>query len=139
VKNCDDNSIKILQEIERISERMLTSNIYSNIVYDRLKTSPEAIAAFCEKWQIVELTLFGSVLRDDFRAEGENKSDIDVLFTLADGVSQSLLKRVKIKYELEDLFHRTVDLVDREEVTQSYNWIRRENILSSEQVIYAKR
>jgi uncharacterized protein len=79
------------------------------------------------------------VLRDDFRAEGENKSDIDVLFTLADGVSQSLLKRVKIKYELEDLFHRTVDLVDREEVTQSYNWIRRENILSSEQVIYAKR
>jgi uncharacterized protein len=130
---------KILQELEQILEGMPTLNIFSNIVYDRLKTSPEAIAAFCEKWQIVELAFFGSVLRDDFRAEGENKSDIDVLFTLADGVSQSLLKRVKIKYELEDLFHRTVDLVDREEVTQSYNWIRRENILSSEQVIYAKR
>jgi uncharacterized protein len=130
---------KILQELEQIPEGMLTLNICSNIVYDRLQTSPEAIAAFCEKWQIVELAFFGSVLRDDFRAEGENKSDIDVLFTLADGVSQSLLKRVKIKYELEDLFHRTVDLVDREEVTQSYNWIRRDNILSSEQVIYAKR
>jgi uncharacterized protein len=130
---------KILQELEQILEGMPTLNIFSNIVYDRLKTSPEAIAAFCEKWQIVELAFFGSVLRDDFRAEGENKSDIDVLFTLADGVSQSLLKRVKIKYELEDLFHRTVDLVDREEVTQSYNWIRRDNILSSEQVIYAKR
>jgi uncharacterized protein len=130
---------KILQELEQIPEGMLTLNICSNIVYNRLQTSPEAIAAFCEKWQIVELAFFGSVLRDDFRAEGENKSDIDVLFTLADGVSQSLLKRVKIKYELEDLFHRTVDLVDREEVTQSYNWIRRDNILSSEQMIYAKR
>jgi uncharacterized protein len=130
---------KILQKLEQIPERMLALSISSKVIFDRLQTSPEAIAAFCEKWQIVELALFGSVLRDDFRTDGENKSDIDVLFTLADGVSQSLLKRVKIKYELEDLFHTNVDLIDREEVNQSYNWIRRDNILSSEQVIYAKR
>jgi uncharacterized protein len=116
-----------------------TIAVSSQVMYDRLQTSPEAIAAFCEKWQIVELALFGSVLRDNFRAEGDDPSDIDVLFTLADGTSQSLLKRVKIKDELEALFHRQVDLVDREEVTQSYNWIRRDHILTSERTIYAKR
>ncbi len=35
----------------------------------------EAIEAFCQKWQIIEFALFGSVLRDDFRPD----SDIDVL------------------------------------------------------------
>lgn len=121
------------------TERKQTIAVSSQVMYDRLKTPPEKIAAFCQKWQIVELSLFGSVLREDFRADGENQSDIDVLFTLADGVSQSLLKRVKIQYELEELFQRKVDLIDREEVTQSYNWIRRDNILSSERSIYVKR
>lgn len=121
------------------TQREPTIAVSSQVMYDRLQTSPEAIAAFCEKWQIVELALFGSVLRDNFRAEGDDPSDIDVLFTLADGTSQSLLKRVKIKDELEALFHRKVDLVDREEVTQSYNWIRRDHILSCDRTIYAKR
>ena len=36
------------------------------------------IAAFCGQWKIVELFLFGSVLRDDFQPD----SDVDVLATL---------------------------------------------------------
>jgi predicted nucleotidyltransferase len=37
---------------------------------------PEAeIAAFCRRWDVVELALFGSVMRDDFRPD----SDIDVM------------------------------------------------------------
>lgn len=40
------------------------------------------IAAFCRKWKIKELALFGSVLRDDFRSD----SDIDVLITREPGV-----------------------------------------------------
>ena len=35
----------------------------------------DEIAAFCKQWQITELALFGSVLRDDFGPE----SDVDVL------------------------------------------------------------
>lgn len=50
-------------------------------IYQRLGTAPEAIAVFCEKWSVSELALFGSVLGDDCRAEGENSSDVDVLFT----------------------------------------------------------
>ncbi|WP_333229462.1 nucleotidyltransferase domain-containing protein [Microcoleus sp. Pol12B5] len=47
------------------------------VVSDRLKVSLDAIAKFCQRWNIVEFALFGSVLRDDFRPD----SDVDVLVT----------------------------------------------------------
>ncbi len=40
---------------------------------------PDRIAAFCKRWQVVELALFGSVPRDDFSPE----SDVDVLVRFA--------------------------------------------------------
>ena len=46
-------------------------------IYQRLNTTPEQLTDFCEAWKIEELALFGSVLRDDFRAEGDDPSDID--------------------------------------------------------------
>ncbi|MCB9005620.1 MAG: nucleotidyltransferase domain-containing protein, partial [Ardenticatenaceae bacterium] len=39
--------------------------------------SKEKLAAFCEKWQIIEFALFGSVIRNDFRPD----SDVDALVT----------------------------------------------------------
>lgn len=50
-------------------------------IYQRLNTEPTQIVNFCEKWQIVELAVFGSILRDDFEVVGKNKSDVDILFT----------------------------------------------------------
>ena len=47
------------------------------VMTDRLKVSLDAIAQFCQRWNIVEFALFGSVLRDDFRPD----SDVDVLVT----------------------------------------------------------
>ena len=38
-------------------------------------THPDKLAAFCERWRVAELWLFGSVIRDDFGPE----SDVDVL------------------------------------------------------------
>ena len=40
----------------------------------------ETLAAFCRRWRVAELALFGSVLRDDFQPD----SDVDVLVTFAD-------------------------------------------------------
>ena len=37
------------------------------------------IAEFCRKWKVAELSLFGSVLREDFGPE----SDVDVLVSFA--------------------------------------------------------
>lgn len=104
-------------------------------LYNRLNTTPVAIAEFCQKWHLTQFAVFGSVVRDDFRPD----SDIDVLITYAPGVDHSLLKRVRMKYELEDLFHREVDLLLKIEIIDSHNWIRRQAILESEQVIYEQR
>lgn len=41
----------------------------------RIDNLPDALAAFCERWRIAKLTLFGSILRDDFSP----KSDVDIL------------------------------------------------------------
>ena len=48
--------------------------------------SAEAIAAFCRKWQIVEFSLFGSILRGDFSPG----SDVDILVDLAPDAPWSL-------------------------------------------------
>ena len=95
---------------------------------------PDAtIASFCRRWNVVELSLFGSVLRDDFRPG----SDIDILFMFAPGAQHSLLDHARMQGELETLLGRRVDLVNRRSVEQSDNWIRRKSILDNTKVIYA--
>ena len=37
----------------------------------KIEIPKEKIADFCRKWKIVELSLFGSVLRDDFRPDSD--------------------------------------------------------------------
>lgn len=76
------------------------------------------------------MSLFGSVLTDRFADD----SDIDVLISFAPDADWSLLDLVEMQEELRALFHRDVDLVEREGLR---NPIRRKAILSSRQVIYA--
>jgi len=90
----------------------------------------EQLAALCRKWQVTELSLFGSVLRDDFGPE----SDVDVLVTFAPDAPWSLFDLVDMTDELAALFGRKVDLVEREGLR---NPIRRRAILSSREVIHA--
>lgn len=99
----------------------------------RVEIPEPQIVAFCQRWQITELALFGSVLREDFRLE----SDVDVLVTFAPQARWGLFALVKMEQELGALFNREVDLVIRETVEQSENHIRRDSILSHVEVIYA--
>ncbi|MDA3951703.1 MAG: nucleotidyltransferase family protein [Spirochaeta sp.] len=85
---------------------------------------------FCERWQVESLALFGSVLRSDFDAH----SDIDVLVSFLPDNGVDLFDLVDMKNELEDLFKRPVDLVEREALTNPY---RRREILAHNKVIYA--
>jgi uncharacterized protein len=105
-------------------------------LYARLNTTPQQITEFCQKWQICEFALFGSILRDDFRLDGDNPSDIDVLFTYGQNARRNLILQVRMKHELETLFHRNVDLVSKTAIFTSPNYIRRQNILNSAIVIY---
>ncbi|MGH7200806.1 MAG: nucleotidyltransferase family protein [Planctomycetaceae bacterium] len=96
----------------------------------QLAIDHEAVARFCRKWRIVELALFGSVLRDDFRPE----SDVDVLVTFEPEAPWSLWDLIDMRDELRDLFGREVDLVEKHTLVNPF---RRHAILRSKQVIYA--
>ncbi|XHX80082.1 MAG: nucleotidyltransferase family protein [Stenomitos frigidus ULC029] len=95
----------------------------------------DTIAEFYQRWKVSESALFGSVLRDDFRPD----SDIDVLVTFAPDAKRGLLALATMKYELEDLLGRKVDLVSKRAIEMSHNWIRRNEILGTAQVIYVAR
>lgn len=102
-------------------------------VQNKLTIPRKKLTSFCSRWKVQELSLFGSILRDDFRPD----SDIDVLFLLRPGFSYSLFDLVQMEKELTDLFGRKVDLVDKNAVKLSENYIRRRNILENSRVIYA--
>ena len=101
-------------------------------IQQRLGLSLIEISAFCQQWQIVEMALFGSVLREDFQAD----SDIDILVKFAPKARQGLLTLAKIKHELEARFGRSVDIALKQSIEKSENWIRRPEILQTAQVIY---
>lgn len=103
---------------------------------------PEAVArlrrmdlsAFCDRWKVQELSLFGSVLRQDFRPE----SDIDFLATFSPEARWSLFDQVEMREELEELIGRQVDLVNRQAVERSPNPMRRNAILGEARPLYAQ-
>lgn len=94
-----------------------------------------AIDLFCQRWKVAELALFGSVLREDFGAS----SDVDVLVSFAADAHWTLFDLVRMEGELKAIVGRDVDLLERPAVERSENYIRRRNILSSLEVIYAAR
>jgi predicted nucleotidyltransferase len=93
----------------------------------------EQIQEFCQKWQVTEFALFGSVLRDDFRSD----SDIDILITFSPNAKRGLVETLQMRDELQAIFNRKVDLIVKAAIKRSKNWLRRKNILESAQIIYA--
>ena len=96
----------------------------------RIDIPREQIEAFCRKWKIREFSLFGSVLRDDFRPD----SDVDVLVSFADEAEWDLFDLVSIRDDLAAMLGREVDLVEKEGLRNPY---RRSNILKTREIIYA--
>jgi predicted nucleotidyltransferase len=72
----------------------------------RIPIDQTALAAFCQKWNVAELSLFGSVLRDDFGPD----SDVDVLVVFQ-GDRTPGWHIVTMEEELSRLLGRRVDLV----------------------------
>ncbi|MDB9419293.1 MAG: DNA polymerase subunit beta [Microcystis viridis Mv_BB_P_19951000_S69] len=93
----------------------------------------EQIKGFCQRWQVTEFALFGSVLREDFRPD----SDIDILITFSPTAKRGLTETLQMRDELQAIFHRKVDLIVKAALKRSDNWLRSKNILESAQIIYA--
>lgn len=95
----------------------------------RIPISPDGIADFCRRWKITEFSLFGSVLRDDFRPD----SDVDVLVVFDSAAIWSLLDLVTLQDELSRLFGRNVDLVEKSGLRNPF---RRHEILRTRKPLY---
>ncbi len=96
----------------------------------RIPIPEKEIAAFCSKWKVRELALFGSVLREDF----SSRSDVDVLVALDGDAPWSLFDWIDMLDELKEIFGRKVDLVEESGLRNPF---RRRHILAEREVIYA--
>ena len=96
-----------------------------NVQLDR-----QALADFCRKWHVRELSLFGSALRDDFGP----KSDLDFLVSFEAGFGLGFESILDMKDELQARFGRPVDLIVREALRNPW---RKHEILTTREVLYA--
>lgn len=95
-----------------------------------IKIPHDEIASFCRSHQIRKLSLFGSVLRSDFRPE----SDIDVLIEFEVGHTPGFLGLVRMERELSHLLgDKKVDLRTPQELSRYF----RADVLAKAQVQYA--
>lgn len=91
--------------------------------------STDRVEAFCRKWRIQEFSLFGSVLRPDFRPD----SDVDVLVAFEPGAVWDFDDYDSMESELGNMFGRKIDLVERSRVVNPF---RRHHILNNRRIIY---
>ena len=91
---------------------------------------PEAnIRQFCIHNQIKRLALFGSVLRENFRAD----SDIDIIVEFMPGTRVGMLTMARIERELSQIFEgRKVDLRTPAELSRYF----RDDVLQKAEVCY---
>ena len=78
------------------------------VLQRNLRIDLDLIAEFCRRNNIRRLSLFGSVLRDDFRPD----SDVDVLVEFVPG-TRTGFKFFRMQRELSELLARKVDLNTR--------------------------
>jgi predicted nucleotidyltransferase len=89
----------------------------------------DEIAGFCRKHHVRRLSLFGSVLRDDFGPD----SDVDVLVEFEPGHVPGLLRISRMERELSELFAgRKVDLRTPADLSRYF----RDDVLSTAEVQY---
>jgi uncharacterized protein len=92
------------------------------------------VADVCRKFDVEELSIFGSALRPADFGPG---SDVDLLVKVRnDDYGPWACKLDDMERELSALIGRRVELTTRPAVEQSDNPIRKRHILSTRQVIY---
>lgn len=94
----------------------------------------DALAALCRRYGVTRLEVFGSAARGtDYDIE---RSDVDFLVTFNDESRNDLTAFVDLKEAIEALLGRPIDLVEREAIESSRNFLRRRNILKEAQSVY---
>ena len=94
----------------------------------------DALAALCRRYGVARLEVFGSAARDT--GFDPSRSDVDFLVTFTPAARNDLAAFADLKDALEKLLGRSVDLVEREAVEASRNFIRRQAILREAETVY---
>jgi uncharacterized protein len=115
--------------LQSVTQLPIDELLHLRLGVDRLD-----LTALCQRFRIVELGLFGSALRDDFRSAGDDPSDVDLLVTFEEGYRRSATEWLALEQAVEELFDRKVDLCQTRLLRNPY---RRAEILQTAQVIYA--
>ena len=95
----------------------------------KIEMPVQEIADLCRRYQVRELAVFGSYLREDFRPD----SDIDLLVEFDPDAEIGFLSFARMGRELSDILHRPVDLVPKAGLKPKI----RDQVLSSRKVLYA--
>ena len=95
----------------------------------RIQTDKEKLAAFCRKHSIQKLAFFGSVLRDDFKAD----SDVDVLVDFEPGRKPGFLRLARMERELSEIIGRKADMRTPEDLSRFF----RDEVVAGAEVQYA--
>ena len=94
----------------------------------------DALAAVCCRYGVARLEVFGSAARG--AGFDPSRSDADFLVTFKAIARNDLAAFTDLKDALERLLGRPVDLVEREAVEASRNFIRRRAILKEAEIVY---
>jgi predicted nucleotidyltransferase len=95
----------------------------------RITIDRERVTAFCRRHHVRKLSLFGSVLRDDFRPE----SDVDVLVEFEPDYRIGFLGMAGMEIELSEILGRKADLRTPAELSRYF----REEVMASAEVTFA--
>jgi uncharacterized protein len=96
---------------------------------ENVRIPRKQLQAFCQRYQVRRLALFGSVARGEARPE----SDVDLLVTFQPGAQVGFLALGQMRRELSEIFHRPVDLVPQDGLKP----VIRESILAEARELYA--
>jgi predicted nucleotidyltransferase len=96
--------------------------------------SQKRIQAFCQRWKITRMEVFGSALTKDF----SDASDIDLLVEFDPSFHRTLSDQIMMQEELEELFGREVDFIVKKTIQNSRNPYKRSNILNNTREIYVE-
>ena len=88
------------------------------------------VTILCKKYHIIELSIFGSSLRNDFN----KNSDVDFLVSFESNSKITLFDIMDLETEFSKLLNKEVDIVEKESLK---NPIRKNRILSTREIIYA--
>ena len=98
---------------------------------DRVLDLPmEEIAALCRRYGVRELSVFGSVLRDEVRDD----SDLDLLVLFQPKAAVGFMTLGRMEREFESILGRRVDLVPKDGLKP----VIRDEVLASARVLYAE-